>query len=253
MSAIFLEDISFLEVLDRNRPVYFAEDPDLDGLMQDPRPAFIVGATDARTINSAVNFGHMIVCSGKKEQTVLKKLGLEIATPECSTKSILEFAGTLGPITRRALAISNLKKPSDQIRAATQIGLVGESFIAAIMGQFPENLGFVLQEAFLDMKIRVCLDLLESVPPTRVVELGMLLLSGHTLAFAIQGSSTRAVMELGNNPCYVNKICDLSRGYIRKVDFGRATQALTSVLPRVKRGHEPHHLLRSTILEVLTT
>jgi hypothetical protein len=203
-------------------------------------------------VNQVLNFGHTIVVTAKKEITALKKLGVETATPDCSSRTILDYAGKIGPLTRRGLAIMNLKSPHSQVAAALHMALAGEQEANQVVRQFPEGSGFILQEAFFDMRVAECLRLVDSIPASRVVELGMLLLSGHTLAFAIKWSDARAVMALGNNPYYVQKIQERSGAYIRKVNFEKATEILTSILPRIKRGHEPRRLLKSSILEILS-
>lgn len=258
MKAIVVECLSALEILDRTRPVYYADDPTIDSLLLDPSPAFVVGASgdsfDPVFVSRVAQTDHTLVAVSKKEATVLRKLGVDAGVPDMSARAIVErVTESVGPLSRRALAISNLKGQHEQVMAAIQIAMLGDAAMGTVLGQFPDGAGFVLQESFLDMRIGLCMDLVDSMPATRVVELGMLLLSGHTLAFALKGADARSVMALGYNPYYVNKVRDRSVMYTRKVDFHRATSGLTSILPRIKRGHNPHRLLKSTILEILSS
>lgn len=243
--ALEVEELAALDLVDPALPV-FHTGSEFDTGYSDP--AFVVGPFSESVTGLPENF--TLVSDSKKDTKLLKAIGYKVQPVDSSLAAITKRFG----LTRQSMALGNLKKVASQIQAAKKIELLGESkdSINEALAGYDEVTGFALQEAFLQCNLSHCLALVDRTPATAVVSSAALLLSGHTMAFMIKGSSVREVVAAGFNSYYVNKIRDFAPNYLRRVDYDHATELLSGVLPRIKRGEEPKHLLRRTVLGVLT-
>lgn len=241
-----IEDLAELELMGVGVPTFFGESPDFDPSYPDaayviaPVPEHLLARLESQT---------QVVAVRKKDVTALKKLGFEISPVDAGPSAVLKNFG----LSRQSMGISSLKKSSAQIQVARVLELLGESKEAFTwaMADFAESDGFAFQEAFLQCNLKLCLKMIEQLHVSDVVGQAALLLSGHTMAFMIKGASFKDVVAAGFNSFYANKIRDFSVNYVRRVDYDRATDLLTSVLPRIKEGQEGLHLLRRTVVGVL--
>ena len=246
MKAVEVESIAELELIDATLPIFFGESALFDRTY--PDPAFLVMPIDDDLLPK-LGDNFTLVAASKKYATVLKKLGYKVETPNISASEVAKAYG----LSRQSMAISSLKS-YHQIQAAKKIALLSESpaSLRYALSDFDGLDGFGFQEVFLQCRLPQCLAHISTMPASGVVGTAALLLSGHTMAFMIQGSSVRDVVAAGFNSFYVNKIRDFSANYLKRVDYDRATQLLTSVLPRIKEGEEPLHLLRRVVTGVLS-
>jgi len=249
MNYIVADDLGALSLINPDFPVFYEEQDYLDY----PNEAFIVMPI------TGVQLDYLIACKArfifiahyKKDIDLLKKKGIIELKIDVSISKVLDSLRHLGPLTRASMGLGDLKSVSHQIQAATTIALLGESkeSINYAKLQHIETKNFAIQEAFLQMDLSLCLKLLDDVKPSDCVGVAALLLSGHTLAFALKDGS---ITELGVNAYYANKIQDLSVKYVRKAPFEKVTLLLAGYLGQVKEGSEPHHLLRQIILKSLS-
>ncbi len=244
--ALEVESLTELALVGPTWPVFFLDSPVLD--LTYPEPAFLAGPFD--DLPKVVGPNFTLVASSKKEATALKKIGYRVESVDASPTAAIKAFG----LSRASMRLSSIKKAQDQVQAASAIGLLGETpeTLSWVFEQYVETSGFILQEAFLQCNVRQCLRLADAMAPSEVVGAAALLLSGHTTAFMIAGSSVKEMIAAGFNSFYVNKIRDMSGTYTRRVGYEHATTLLTSVLPRIKTGEEPTRLFRRTILGALS-
>lgn len=240
-----VESIAELDLVARGLPVFYSESEYFDPTYAEP--AFAVGPVEDLCVLSP-NF--ILVADTKKAVNAYKKAGYRVESVDASVSAVAQSFG----LTRQSMAISQLKKAYEQMQVAHRIALLGESrdTIEYALADYEDVSGFIIQEAFLTCKLSRCLKLAEQTPATNVVGVAALLLSGHTMAFMIHGSSLSDVIAAGFNSFYANKIRDFSTNYLRRVDYHKSTQLLSSVLPRIKSGEDPVHLLRRVVLQTLT-
>ena len=243
---IEVEDLAELELINPALPVFFGDSPFFDRSY--PDPAFLVMPVDEDLLpRLSPNF--LLVASSKKHATILKKLNFPVERHDISPSAVLKTYG----LTRQSMSLASLKKTYEQVQVAKKVALLGESkeSLQYAMSDFDGLDGFGFQEAFLQCNLPRSLAHVRTMAASGVVGAAALLLSGHTMAFMIQGSSVRDVVAGGFNSFCVNKIHGFSGAYTRRVDYDRATRLLTEVLPRIKEGEEPLHLLRRVVTGVL--
>lgn len=249
--AIEVEDVAVLPTLDRARPIISGDNPSLEDLMFAYPNAYVLAPLPeyARLSKDCI-----VVSTGKRETTVLKKLGYAVTVIPLSVSALLDSFKDINPLSRQVLIINTLPDATDKVQVAQTIALLGETpnNIHTVMSQYESFRGFDFQEAFLQMKLSQCLKIAKTFRDSSIVEVGALLLSGHSIAWALKDSSVGEVCsKTGANSFYVNKIYSFASKYIRTVNFGRATQALTSILTRIQEGQDPQVVLKNTLISVL--
>ena len=255
LEAIEVDCVQYLEVVDPLKPVLSGSDAEL--MVQDMQGGFALWPVGDSTMSTMKRMpaSWVLVSTSKKDSEAIRKLGLQIKKITPSVSDVIKSASRLSELTRQSMAIANLKDIEHQIQAAIQIALLGETkeHIETVVNKFPSGRAFALQDAMLSLNLKKALDILNDIDPNSVIEVGGLLLSGHIVAFASASGVDKTAKALGHNRYYVERITMASSRYVKRVDFVKSTDLLSTILDRVKHGENPAMVLRSTIIGVLTS
>jgi hypothetical protein len=257
LDAIEVDSIRYLEVVDSKRPVIRGDQADY--LAREMLGGFVTWPITNSAISMMRQMPSLwtLVSTCKKDTEAIKKAGMQVKKVAPSVSDVIAAASRLSVLTRQSMAISDLKDVDQQIQAATQIALLGETKEAVdiVLAGFPTGRTFALQSAMLGLRIKTALSIADEIDPHTVPEVGGLLLSGHLVAFASRGPGGVVAVSkaMGLSSFYVERIAMESARYTRRVDFVKSSVALSSIMDRIKKGENPSIVLRSTLIAVLTS